>query len=201
MSDGTSSVSAWPSRSPKSSAESQRQAGMPKPSASFTKSGFVKSVPKCSPNFLSCFQTIEPYWLFSQITFTNAVPRRTAVSSSWQFMRKPPSPLTVTTLRSGWTSFAATGRRDGEAHPGEPVGDQHRVGLVGREHAADPQLVEADVRDQDVLAPERLADLVQRPRRLDRELVVVLRRLEAAHDDLPQPRRAALVGDVPALLA
>src|SRR2546422_8426574 len=29
---------------------------------------------------------------------------RRAVSSSWTFMRKPPSPLTATTLRSGWTS-------------------------------------------------------------------------------------------------
>src|SRR5215218_6336145 len=31
---------------------------MPNPSASLTKSGFVKSTPKCSPNFLSCFHTI-----------------------------------------------------------------------------------------------------------------------------------------------
>ena len=58
----------------------------------------MKSVPKWVPNFLSCFQTIEPYCWFSQITFTNAVFSRTAVSSSWQFIRKPPSPLTVTTL-------------------------------------------------------------------------------------------------------
>ena len=69
--------------------------------ASATKSGLVKSTPKCSPNFLSCFQTIEPYWLFSQITLTNGVRIRLAVSSSWTFIRKPPSPLTAITLRSG----------------------------------------------------------------------------------------------------
>ena len=143
---------------------------MPKPSASFTKSGFVKSVPKWEPNFLSCFQTIDPYWPFSQITLTIGVFSRTAVSSSWQFMRKPPSPFTVTTFRSGCTSLAAIAA--GERSPSrQAVRDQHRAGLVGREHARDPELVEAHVGDQDVLAAERLADLVQRPRRL--ELVVL----------------------------
>ena len=92
---------------PKSSTDSQRQAGIPKASASLTKSGFVKSVPKWRPNFLSCFQTIEPNWEFSQMTLTIGVFSRTAVSSSWTFIRKPPSPLTVTTRRPGCTSLAA----------------------------------------------------------------------------------------------
>ena len=34
-------------------------------------------------------------------------PIRFAVSSSWLFMRNPPSPHSATTLRSGWTSLAA----------------------------------------------------------------------------------------------
>ena len=34
-------------------------------------------------------------------------PIRFAVSSSWLFIRKPPSPHSATTLRSGWTSLAA----------------------------------------------------------------------------------------------
>ena len=38
---------------------------------------------------------------------TIAVPIRFAVSSSWTFMRKPPSPAKAMTLRSGNTSFAA----------------------------------------------------------------------------------------------
>jgi hypothetical protein len=80
----------------------------------------VKSVPKWRPNFLSCFHTIEPYWPFSQITFTNGVPIRTAVSSSWQFMRKPPSPFTVTTRRSGCTSFAATAAGTAKPIPASP---------------------------------------------------------------------------------
>ncbi len=94
--------------------------------------------------------------------------------------------------------------RDGggerEAHAGQAVGDQHRVGLVGGEHAPDPQLVQADVGHEDVLAAERLADLVQRARGLDREVVVVLGGVEAAVHHVAQPRRAALVGHVPALL-
>ena len=94
---------------------------MPKDSASFTKSGFVKSTPKWRPNFLSCFQTIEPYWLFSQITFTNGVFSRMAVSSSWQFMRKPPSPFTVTTLRSGCTSLAAIAAGSAKPIPARPL--------------------------------------------------------------------------------
>ncbi len=32
---------------------------------------------------------------------------RLAVSSSWLFIRKAPSPASATTLRCGWTSFAA----------------------------------------------------------------------------------------------
>ena len=34
-------------------------------------------------------------------------PIRFAVSSSWLFIRKAPSPARATTLRSGWTSLAA----------------------------------------------------------------------------------------------
>ena len=94
---------------------------MPKDSASLTKSGFVKSTPKCSPNFLSCFHTIEPYCRFSQMTFTNGVFRRIAVSSSWQFMRNPPSPLTVTTLRSGCTSLAAIAHGTAKPMPARPL--------------------------------------------------------------------------------
>src|SRR3712207_8783720 len=41
------------------------------------------------------------------------------------------------------------------AHAGEAVGDQDSVRLVSREHPPDPQLVQADVRDEDVVAAER----------------------------------------------
>ena len=133
-------------RSP--SVDSQRHAGMPNASASLTKSGFVKSTPKWRPNFLSCFQTIEPYWRFSQITLTIGVRSRTAVSSSCTFIRKPPSPLTVTTWRSGCTSLAAIAVGSAKPMPGQAVGDEHRVGLLRREHARDPQLVQADVGDR-----------------------------------------------------
>jgi len=39
---------------------------------------------------------------------TQGVFRRTAVSNSCEFMRKPPSPVTATTRRFGCASFAAT---------------------------------------------------------------------------------------------
>jgi hypothetical protein len=45
---------------PKSSADSQRQAGMPKLCASPTNSGLPNLTPKSSPNFFRCFQVIEP---------------------------------------------------------------------------------------------------------------------------------------------
>ena len=98
-----------------------RHAGMPNESASLTKSGLAKSVPKWRPNFLSCFHTIEPNWRFSQITFTIGVRRRTAVSSSCTFIRNPPSPLTVTTLRFGCTSLAAIAVGSAKPMPARPL--------------------------------------------------------------------------------
>ncbi len=62
---------------------------------------------------------------------------------------------------------------------------------MGGKHARDPELVQADVGDQEVFAPEHLAQLPQRPRRLHREVLVVAGRLEAAQHDLVQPRGAA----------
>ena len=191
---GTSRVSAWRRWRPKSSTDSQRQPGMPNASASLTKSGLVKSTPKWRPNFLSCFQTIEPNCAFSQMMLTTGVRSRTAVSSSWKFISTPPSPLTVTTLRSGCTSLAAIPHGTREAHPGQAVGDQHRVGLMCGEHAADPQLVQTDVADQDVGAAERLAQLPQHARRLHREGVVVLGGLEAAQHDVAQARASRRCG-------
>jgi hypothetical protein len=91
----------------KSSADSQRHAGIPNALASFTKSGLPKSNPKCRPSALSYFHTSEPYCLFSHTTVTKRVFTRTAVSSSWQLIKKPLLPLTATTLRFRWTSLAA----------------------------------------------------------------------------------------------
>ena len=87
-----------------------------------------------------------------------------------------------------------------EAHACKTVCNEDGVRLMRREHAADPQLVQPHVRDQDVLAPERLADLPQRPRGLHREGVVVLGLLEAPEHDVAQALRPAGVRDVAALL-
>ena len=90
--------------------------------------------------------------------------------------------------------------RHGEAHPGQAVGDDHRVRLVRGEHPRDPQLVQADVGDEHVLAPERLPDLPQRARRLHRELRIILCTLEPAEDEVAQAGIAAGMRDVPRLL-
>ena len=86
--------------------------------------------------------------------------------------------------------------RHREAHARQAVGDQHRVGLVGREHAPDPQLVQAHVGDEDVVAAQRLADLPQHARRLDREGRRPRAACEAAEHDVAQARRAGGVGHV-----
>ena len=87
-------------------------------------------------------------------------------------------------------------RRERDAHPRQAVGHEHRVRLVGGEHARDPQLVQPDVGDQDVARPERLADLPQHPRRLHGEGVVVLGGLEAPEHDVVEPRRRRRVSDL-----
>ena len=51
---------------------------------------------------------ITPYLPSRSTSTVIATPSRTAVSSSCEFIRKPPSPLTATTRRSGRASFAAT---------------------------------------------------------------------------------------------
>jgi len=68
----------------------------------------------------------------------------------------------------------------------EPVGDQHAVGLVGRERAGDPDLVAAHVGDQDVIARHRAAQVAQHPLGLERERVVVDTLLELCEDVPPQ---------------
>ena len=52
---------------------------------------------------------------------TVGTPQRTALSSSCAFMKKPPSPLMLTTGRPGWAIFTpmAMGRPD-PMHPSSP---------------------------------------------------------------------------------
>jgi hypothetical protein len=52
---------------------------------------------------------------------TKGVLSRIAVSSSWQFMRNPPSPFTATTLRSGCTSLAAMAAGIANPIPASPL--------------------------------------------------------------------------------
>ena len=148
----------------------------------------MKSVPKWRPNFLSCFHTIEPYWRFSQITLTIGVRSRTAVSSSWTFMRKPPSPLTVTTLRSGCTSFAAIAVGSAMPMPASPLAMNTVSGSCAGNMRAIHSLCRPTSETRMSSRPERLADLPQRARRLDGERVVVAAGLEAPEHDVVQAR-------------
>ena len=150
---------------------------------------------------MSCFQTIEPNWWFSQTTLTIAVPSRVAVSSSWQFMRKPPSPLTVTTLRSGCTSLAAIAHGSAKPMPARPLAISTVLGSWAGNIRADPQLVQADVGDQHVLSGRSAWRISHSARGgCIGKCVVVPGRLEAPEHDVAQPRRPAGVRDVAALL-
>src|SRR4051794_41784743 len=122
ISDGRSRVRAWRRRSPKSSTPSQRHAGMPNASASLTKSGLVKSTPKWRPNFLSCFQTIEPYWRVSPNTLTIGVGRRPGGSRPPPFIREPPPPVPPPTGGGGGAGLGGGAPRRGGPPPRGPVG-------------------------------------------------------------------------------
>jgi hypothetical protein len=56
-------------------------------------------------------------WLL-QTTNAAGAACRTAVHSAWYVYRLPPSPLKLTTLRSGWASFMPTA--PGMPTPSEP---------------------------------------------------------------------------------
>ena len=111
------------------------------------------------------------------------------VSSSWTFIRKPPSPLTVTTWRSGCTSLAAIAVGRAKPMPARPLAISTVPGLVGGEHATDPELVQADVGDEDVLGAERLADVPQHAGRAHREVVVLARVAQRAEGNVAQAAR------------
>jgi hypothetical protein len=51
---------------------------------------------------------IVPYMPLFTSSTTGFAPCCTAVASSWPVIMKSPSPVTATTTRSGWRSFAAT---------------------------------------------------------------------------------------------
>ena len=83
------------------------------------------------------------------------------------------------------------GGRQREPHAGQAVRDQDGSRLVRREHASDPELVQADVRDEDVVSAERLADLPRDARRAHRKTVVITAGVECSVDDFSQAARAA----------
>jgi hypothetical protein len=82
------------------------------------------------------------------------------------------------------------GRRKGEAHRRKAVRDEDRVRFVGGEHPADPQLVEPDVRDEDVPLPQRSPKLDEDPGWLQRRSGVVVGATQALAHGISQSRGA-----------
>ncbi len=75
------------------------------------KSGLLSSAPYCPPQDSSRSRATLPYELSLKTTATTLMPWRAAVESSCALKRKPPSPETETTGRSGRATLApsATG--------------------------------------------------------------------------------------------
>jgi len=61
-------------------------------------------------------------------------------------------------LALGVDELGRDGGGQGKAHGGQAIGDQHRIGLVGGKGPGDPELVGADVRDENVLSPHARAE-------------------------------------------
>ena len=58
-------------------------------------------MPKSAKPSTACFQRIMPKALSTSTSTTRSSFSRTAVSSSWLFIMKPPSPQTASTRRFG----------------------------------------------------------------------------------------------------
>ena len=104
---------------------------------------------------------------------TKGRPRRRAVSSSCDVHQEAAVAADADDLAAAAArERRGDGRRQTEAHGGEPVADEHRVRLARLPEARHPELVGADVADEDVLRPHQLAQVVQHALRLDREVLV-----------------------------
>src|SRR6185503_2689588 len=89
---------------------------------------------------------------------------RTAVSSSWLFIMKPPSPQTASTRFFGLRHFAVIA----EGRPA-PIVEQQRVGDGGAVVAGKPDLVHAVIEADDTILRHRLAHVVHEALRNDGE--------------------------------
>ena len=96
----------------------------------------------------------------SRISTTRSSFSRTAVSISWLFIMKPPSPHTAITRRFGIKQRRHHRRGQSRAHGGERVVEQQRVGDMGAVVAREPDLVHAVVEADDAVLRHDLADVV-----------------------------------------
>ena len=81
-----------------------------------------------------------------------------------------------------------------DAHGRETVADDHGVGLVRLEEPRRPDLVGADVADDDVLRAQRPAQVEDRLLRLDRPAIVRLVGVQLAEDGLAQAEMVVVPG-------
>src|SRR6059058_4204792 len=118
---------------------------MPNAAARATKSGLPNSVPSVRPNRAICFQRMLPSPPSRRTIFTVAVFSRSAVSADGYHA--------PTRIRK----FRGDAPRKGDAHRRQAVRDHHGTRLDRAEEPAEPQLVGADVGDQEIVRREDVA--------------------------------------------
>lgn len=93
----------------KSAAPSTAEAGHPEACGVLHEVAVPERDPESAAEPPHLFSAMATYRPSTSTATTKGAQSRTAVSSSWEVMRRPPSPVTATTLRCGLTSFAAIG--------------------------------------------------------------------------------------------
>ena len=90
---------------------------------------------------------------------------RIAVSNSWLFIMKPPSPQTAMTRRFGYNIAAIIADGKPGAHRRQRIVQQQRVGDAGAVVSREPDLVHAVVEGDDAVRRHDAADIVHEPLR------------------------------------
>ena len=116
---------------------------------------------------------MTPNALSVHTRFTIASPSRLAVSSSWTFIRKPPSPEMVTTCRSrGSTSLAAIAAGTAKPIAAAPFEIRTVFGWCAGQRRETQSLCAPTSEMRTSSGAHHLAQVAQHPLRLHREAVV-----------------------------
>ena len=128
------------------------------------------------------------------IKTTRLTLSRTAVSISWLFIMKPPSPHTAMTRRWGWSMAAMMAEGSPAPHGGQGVVEQQRVRHTGPIVSRKPDLVHAIVEREDTVRRHDFTDIVHQSLRC--EAIFGRARREACEYALAQRKQRARVWDL-----